>query len=310
MQRTHGFGAEDLRVFCEVARQESFTAAATTLSYTQSGVSRRIAALERAIGGALFERLPRGVRLTPAGRAFRQHAVELLTRLDLALADVDAIRTGGGGPLRIGAFPTANVSLVPGVLRHMRQDRPDVELTVTEGLSADLLDLVRTGGLDLAVATDYPTGLVDGADLHLVDLGEDPLLIALPRGHPSTAGSTGDETLDLADLAGETWIAAGPSGVDTMLTMACLSAGFTPQVDITVRSWVAKLGFVAAGLGVTVVPELAVDAGRGDIVLRSARPAMPARRVYAALPSAEPLTAATHVVDLLRAGLTTGPLSP
>ena len=130
---------DDLRVFVAVAEVGSFTAAAELTGYTQSGVSRRVAALERAAGAPLFRRLPRGVRLAPAGEALSAHATVLLEAMDAAVAAVAAVRRGTGGRLRVGSFATADAVLVPSVVADLRREAPDLATTVTEGLTRDLV---------------------------------------------------------------------------------------------------------------------------------------------------------------------------
>jgi DNA-binding transcriptional LysR family regulator len=301
MPSMHGFDLEDLAVFCEVVRRGSFTGAAAARHYTQSGVSRRVAALERASGGALFVRQARGVRLTPAGVALHRHAEAVLARLDAAADEVAALRRGAGGRVRLGCFATASAGLVPAAVRAQRDRSPHVEVTVREGLTPALVDGVRSGALDLAVVSDYPTGTLDASGLRLVPLGEDPLLVALSRDHP-LAGGPPREPLALAALAGERWVEAGRHGDDTMLVAACRRAGFTPRVEGGVASWAGKLGFVAAGLAVTLVPRLAAGEGavRPDVVLRPLRDDLPARRIHVALPVVpEPLSAALTLTELL-----------
>ncbi|MEV0385147.1 LysR family transcriptional regulator [Nonomuraea sp. NPDC050643] len=293
MPDTNAFDTGALRLFDEVARSGSFTAAAELLGYTQSAVSRRVAALERAAGGPLFERLARGVRLTPAGEALHRHAVAVLDRLDRAGEELAAIHGGRGGTLRVGAFATANVDLVPGTLKRFAERRPRVELRLVEGLSARLADRLRAGALDVAVISDYPAGL-PAEVARIVPLREDRLLVALPAGHRLAA----EPDVDLRDLAGETWIEAAPRGQPTLLVTACAAAGFTPRSGLRVAEWSGKFGFVAAGLGVTLVPELAARAVPGDLVLRPLRGMAPARRVYAALPET-PLPAARELVEML-----------
>ncbi|MEV4284603.1 LysR family transcriptional regulator [Nonomuraea bangladeshensis] len=294
MLDTNAFDAATLRLFDEVARSGSFTAAAELLGYTQSAVSRRVAALERAAGGPLFERLARGVRLTPAGAALHRHAVAVLDRLERAGEELAALHAGRGGTLRLGAFATANVDLVPGTLRRFAACRPDVELRLVEGLTTKLLERLRAGALDAAVISDYPAGLPAADAGRLVPLREDRLLVALPAGHRLAA----EAEVDLRDLAGETWIEAAPRGQPTLLLAACAAAGFAPRGGLRVAEWTGKFGFVAAGLGVTLVPELAARAVPAGLVLRPLRGQAPARRVYAALPE-DPLPAALEFVQLL-----------
>ena len=293
---------EDLRVFVAVVQAGSFTAAAEVTGYTQSGVSRRIAALERAAGAALFQRLPRGVRLAPAGDVLSGHATVLLQAMDAAVDAVAAVCRGAGGRLRVGSFATADAVLVPAVVAELRRTAPDLTTTVTEGLTGDLVAGLRAGALDVAVVSDYPDGPVDGTGLVLEHLCDDELLVALPADHRLA----GEPAVDLADLADESWIEAGRLAIDSAtVNLLAARAGFVPRTDITVPGWTAKQGFVAAGLGVTLVPRLAAAAMRPDIVLRPVRDVSARRRVHIARP-AGPLgevtpVATDHFIRLARA---------
>ncbi|MEV3983606.1 LysR family transcriptional regulator [Nonomuraea sp. NPDC049758] len=293
MHETNAFDLQALRLFDEVARSGSFTAAAELLGYTQSAVSRRIAALERAGGGPLFERLARGVRLTPAGTALHRHAVAVLDRLARAGEELAAIHAGRGGTLRVGAFATANVDLMPSTLKRFLAAHPGVELRMTEALTSRLMERLHAGALDVAVISDYPAGL-PAEDARLVRLCQDRLLVALPAGHPLAA----DPDVDLRDLAEENWIEAAPRGQPTPLVAACAAAGFTPRGGLRVAEWSGKFGFVAAGFGVTLVPELAARAVPPNLVLKPLRAATPVRTVYAALPEV-PLPSALQLVEML-----------
>ncbi|WP_169729370.1 LysR family transcriptional regulator [Thermoactinospora rubra] len=287
--------ANAFRLFDEIARTGSFTAAAELLGYTQSAVSRRMAALEREAGGPLFERLARGVRLTPAGAALHRHVTAVLERLDRAEEELAAIHAGLGGTLRVGAFATANIDLVPRALKEYAARRPDVEVRLTEALSGRLLEGLHSGALDVAVVSDYPSGQVGAvAPASLVELREDDLLVALPAGHPLAD----EDVLDLRQLAEERWIEAAPRGQPTQLVAACAAAGFTPLRGPRVAEWSGKFGFVAAGLGVTLVPRLAARAVPDGVVIRPLTGGGPRRKVYAALPG-NPLPAALELVEVL-----------
>jgi DNA-binding transcriptional LysR family regulator len=290
MTDLHTVAIEDLRVFCEVARRGSFTAAARVCGYTQSGVSRRIAALERASGGPLFQRRARGVHPTPAGEVLHVHAVALLDALAATVDAVGAVRDGTGGRLRIGSFATANAALVPTAVAELRRAAPGVVTTVTEALTWELAASLRAGLLDVAVVSDYPSGDVPREGVEVEHLCDDPMMVALPSGH-RLAGET---AVDLRDLADETWIEAGRLAADaTTLQAAAARAGFAPRTDMTVPGWTAKQGFVAAGLGVTLVPRLAAGSMRSDIVLRPVRDRLARRRVFVARPAGAPALAAT-----------------
>ncbi|GAA3289730.1 hypothetical protein GCM10020295_02290 [Streptomyces cinereospinus] len=177
------FEIDALRLLTAVAETGSFTKAAVRLNYTQSAVSRRIAALEQQAGGPLFERLPRGVRLNPAGHALHRHAVDVLDRLARAERELTALYTGHGGLLHVGAFATANISLVPTALRALQQDRPEVDVVAVEGWTATLMERLADGALDLAVVSDYPSGLPSAGRGH----DDRAVRGRTPRGSPARA---------------------------------------------------------------------------------------------------------------------------
>ncbi|MCX5586956.1 LysR family transcriptional regulator [Streptomyces erythrochromogenes] len=282
-------------VFLRVARLASFTAAARSLGYTQSAVSRQIQTLEDEWGAPLFDRLPRGVRLTEAGRVLLPHAEAVGERLRTARAELDALRTLGAGRLRIGSFSTADAALLPRALAAFRARHPAVAVTRTEGPSAKHLALLATGELDLAVVADTSGRPPrDCTPHHLLD---ERMYVALPSGH-RLAGRTG---LRLAELADEEWIAAGTRPEETLMHSA-LGGGFRPRTGFVAADWIAKQGFVAAGLGVTLVPELAASSVRPDLVLVPLHPDdTPRRGVYAATPRGiAPSPAAAALLTLLK----------
>lgn len=304
------FDIDALRLLDVVARTGSFTAAAAELNYTQSAVSRRILTLEHQVGGPLFERLPRGVRLTPAGEILHRHARTALDLLGHAEAELAALHRGQGGRLRIGSFPTANAALVPAALRDFTAERPGVEVVLTEGRSAELMDRLRDGALDIAVISDYPAGLPLADTAEVVPLLTDELLLALPRDHrlacagTTAENGTGRPAVDLRELKDERWIEgagwiAGTEGHDSMLAAAYARTGSAPKIAVRVEEWTGKLGFVAAGLGIALVPALAAPALRPDVVLRSLGESAPRRTVYAALPRDAALPAARALLDHL-----------
>lgn len=268
-----------LRVFLEVARQGSFTVAARTLGWTQSAVSRQISSLEGALGGApLFDRLPRGVRLTEAGRVLVPYAEAVAEALQGAGRELAALREVAGGRLRFGAFATADAALVPHALAAFRARHPEVGVSREEGFTPALLDRLTAGHLDLAVVSTTGGGIPSPAYAlhHLLD---ESLYVAVPSGHPLTAGPG---PVRLGQLADADWISGGPRPEGTLLD-AALRQGFRPRVAHVVGEWTAKQGYVAAGLGVTLVPALAAGSVRPDVTLL---PVLdeggPARAVYAA----------------------------
>jgi DNA-binding transcriptional LysR family regulator len=239
-------------------------------------VSRQIAALEESLAVPLFDRGSRGVRLTDEGRLLLDHAEAVLNRLDAARRDLAALRELAGGRLRIGAFATAAAVLVPRAMAAFLVAYPNVELSLTDALTPAHLARLRAGELDVAVVSVQSEQRVDLGGLELRHLLDDPLLVALPREHRLA----GRRALGLTELAGENWI-AGSTTVEDTLIGACLRSGFRPEVRYVVRQWTAKQGLVAAGLGITLVPGLAVGAVRPDIVVKPLR-AKATRAVYAA----------------------------
>ncbi len=193
-----------MRVLREVAERGSFTAAASALGYTQSAVSRQVAALEAALGVAVFQRQRTGVRLTAPGRAVLRHATAALDEIDAALR---AVR--GPAPatevVRLGAFTSAGAVLVPRTLAALRRTHPQIEVTTREGSTPALVRAVRAGSLDLVVvATTPPFRALDGESPELVVrlVSESELYIAVPATHPLALGdacrhpATGRPALD------------------------------------------------------------------------------------------------------------------
>src|SRR3954452_9774157 len=185
-----------MRVLREVAVRGSFSAAAESLSFTQSAISQQIAALEREAGCPLVTRNARGIRLTEAGEALVRHADAILARLDEAEAELEAIAGVRGGRLRLAAFESAAASLMPLAIAAFRAEHPGVELSLIMAEPEDSLPLLKTGELDLALGFDSRVrDEVDGIARH--QLISDPMSLAMPQGHP--AGRK--RNLRLSDLA-------------------------------------------------------------------------------------------------------------
>jgi DNA-binding transcriptional LysR family regulator len=284
--------AARLRVFREVVRRGSLSAAAEALSFTQPAVSRQIAALEREAGAQLLERTPRGIRLTEAGRILLGHAEAILDRMATARAQVASVASLTGGRLRIGSFATANATIVPRAIAAFAREHPEVELSLVEAITPDAIAHLRSGDVDLAVLTHGPE--LESAELELVDLVDDELLVALPAGHPLAH----KPKLRLRDLRDETWIESVSAG--RTLLNAALAQGFEPRVRFGAEGWLSKQGLVAAGVGVTLIPGLALATVRDDIVLRSLSPRPPRRRIVAALSSGYRAPAVAPFVALVR----------
>jgi DNA-binding transcriptional LysR family regulator len=271
-----------LKVLTEVAYRGSLSAAAAELSYTQSAVSQQIAALEAETGMVLVDRHPRGVSLTAAGQMLVGHAEGILGRLEAADAALAAIAGLRGGRLRVASFPTAGATLMPLAIATFRFSYPAVELTLTEGEPEEIAPRLRSGELDLALLFEFPGQTLSGSGDTRVELLADPLHLALPRAHRLARRAS----VRLGDLARDAWVQTSRSSPCARhVVRSCLSAGFEPRVAFESDDYQTVQGLVAAGVGVALIPELALSVVREDIAIRPISPAPPKRSVIAVAPA-------------------------
>lgn len=271
-----------LRVLREVAYRGSFSAAADALSYTQSAISQQIAALEAEAGMMLLERHARGVSLTAAGQTLVGHAEGILARLDAAEEALSALAGLRGGRLRMASFPTAGATLMPLAIANFRASYPDVELTLAEGEPEDIVPRLRAGELDLALLFEFEDESGLDEDMTRAELLEDPMYLALPREHPLVARGR----VRLEDLAEEAWVQTSrESPCARHVVRRCHAASFEPNVSFESDDYQTVQGLVAAGVGVALIPELALSVVREDIVIRALSPRPPVRQVIAAVPA-------------------------
>lgn len=285
-----------LRVFRSVVASGSVQAAAANLGYTPSAVSQHVTALQKEIGLALLERAGRGLRPTAAGLALAAEADGVLARIGEAETLVADLRTGRTGRLSIAYFASVGSVWLPPVVRRLSEEFPGVRLHLR--LSDN--------------APDHPD---DRADVHLVvarhdfvtgpgftthHLLDDPYVVALPEAHPLAAGAT----VELSALMHERWIdndfAAGWCRQN--LLDACAAAGFRPAFHVETHDYPAALAFVAAGIGITVLPTLGAMAPPAGIVLRPVVNPTPVRSIHAVARDAVAFTPpARTALELLRA---------
>jgi DNA-binding transcriptional LysR family regulator len=271
-----------LRVLKEVAYRGSFSAAADALSYTQSAISQQIATLEAETGMALLERHPRGVTLTAAGQTLVGHAEGILARLEAAESSLEAIAGLRGGRLRVASFPTAGAALMPLAIATFRNSYPDVELTLAEGEPEQIVPRLRAGELDLALLFEFDGETLELDGMTRTELLDDPMYLALPHAHALAH----KDRLRLWDLAEEAWVQTSHSSPCALhVVRSCHAAGFEPNVAFESDDYQTVQGLVAAGVGVALIPELALSVVREDIVIRSLSPAPPIRQVLAATPA-------------------------
>jgi DNA-binding transcriptional LysR family regulator len=271
-----------LRVLKEVAYRGSLSGAAEALSYSQSAVSQQISALEAETGMTLLERHPRGVTLTAAGQTLVGHAEGILARLEAAEAALSGIAGLRGGRLRMASFPTAGATLMPLAIATFRSAYPGVELTLAEGEPEEIVPRLRAGELDLALLFEFAgeTPLQEG--MTRVELLEDPMYLALARKHALAS----KDKLRLEDLREQSWVQTSRSSrCARHVVRCCHAAGFEPEVSFESDDYQTVQGLVAAGVGVALIPELALSVVREDIAIRALSPSSPVRRVIAAAPA-------------------------
>ncbi|MEB8338232.1 LysR family transcriptional regulator [Streptomyces endophyticus] len=257
-----------LRVFRAVAEQGTFTAAAASLGYTQSAVSRQIAAIERAAGAELLERRRGGVRLTTAGRVVMRRATVVLDEIDATARELSGL-PGEGGTVRLGWVPSAGTSLVPRALVALRRTDPGLQVVSREGGTPALARALRAGSIDLALLASAPPFRApddESPPLVLRTLTERALRLAVPAAHPLARG----DYVDVADLRGQRWIAGSVSGADGLMGV-WPGLDERPEIAHVARDWLAKLRLVAAGFGITTVSASLAPAAPPDVRILSVR---------------------------------------
>jgi DNA-binding transcriptional LysR family regulator len=277
----------------------SFSSAADSLSYSQSAVSQAIATLEGEVGVPLVERNRSGVRPTAAGAALAGHANAILARMQTAEAEVAAIIAGRGGRLRTASFPTAGATLMPKAIAAFRASHPGVDVTLAEGEPDEIAPRLREGEFDLVLLFEFE-GAAErlGAGMKRFELLNDPLQLALPGDHPLAER----KQLRLEDLSGESWVQASTtSPCAKHVVRSCHAAGFEPRVSFESDDYQTVQGLVASGVGVALIPKLALSTVRPGIRVRALHPRSPVRKVLAATPRAAAVTpAVATMLDVLR----------
>ena len=296
--------ASRLNALREVVGRGSFSAAADALSYSQSAVSQAIATLEGEVGTALVERDRGGVRPTAAGAALVRHAEGILAGMEAAETELEAIAGGRGGHLRIASFPTAGATLMPLAIAAFRASHPGVEVTLAEDEPERIAPRLRGGEFDLALLFEFPgVGEKLGTGMRRFELLEDPLHLALPREHRLAHR----KLLRIEDLSEESWVQTSVSSPCARhVVRSCHGAGFEPRISFESDDYQTVQGLVAAGVGVALIPQLALSAVRSDIRVRALHPGSPVRKVFAATRRGAPVTpAVATILDALREGART-----
>ncbi|AOR31439.1 LysR family transcriptional regulator [Streptomyces fodineus] len=293
-----------MEYFVTVVHEASFTRAADALHVTQPALSHQIKALEKSVGGALLERMARGVRLTPMGRAFLPHA-ELAVR-SAAQARRAARATAGaeGGELHVATLHSLAVGVLPDVFARWRTAHPRVLLRLHEYATAEALEeAVHRGTADLAFGPEPadPPGTV-------VPVGEEEVVLVVPF-DDRLAGRT---TVTLPELADRAWVRCALEPVvhgERFLDWACGKAGFTPRTAVWTEHTSTAVRMAAAGAGVCAVSADVVRGALGDdCVILTPDPAW--KRPLAVYARVPPTGVAEAFVDILRATWPTPPPTP
>jgi DNA-binding transcriptional LysR family regulator len=288
-----------LRYFIAVAEERHVTRAAERLGMHQPPLSQQIQALERELDVQLFRRLPRGVELTDAGVALLADARAILSHIDHAFATTKRTARGEQGQVAVGFTSSAPFHpFVPRVIRAYREAFPRVSLTLEEGGTTELIDDLRHERIDAAFIR---TAIANQEGLVVGTLLREAMVLAVPSGHV-LARHKG--ALPLRALAAETFIVYrrrnGPGLYDAILS-ACNAAGFSPHVGQEAPRIVSTLNLVAAGLGISLVPEslqrMRMD---GVVFLRLTGAAQPRAPLYLAARRGETSAAVRKFLELVR----------
>ncbi|MGQ4359305.1 LysR family transcriptional regulator [Streptomyces sp. SAS_272] len=320
--------ARHLRVLRAVAATGSFSAAGRELGCTQPAVSQQMKALEASVGTPLLVRSGREMRLTQAGEALVRHAAGILSGLTAAEEEVAAIAGLRAGRVRLVSFPSGSSTLVPTALAALRAAHPGTRVSLEEAEPPQSVRLLREGDCDIALAFRYGRATPGGAttgdahpggpgpvspggagsgdsgdeewnDLVVRPLLTDRLVALVPERH-RLARAGAPDAVAIGDLAAEPWIAGCPR-CRGQLVQVCESAGFTPRIDFATDDYPAVVGLVAAGLGVAVLPQLAIDSVRPrGVRALTLEPAVRREIVALTLPDLAHVPAVTATLEQLR----------
>lgn len=247
-----------IRIVRAIAEHGTISGAARSLGFSQPAISQHLRRAEGRLGVPLVVRAGRGVRLTEPGQVIARHAITITSALDAASGDLADLVGLASGLVRVAAFPTASSTVVPRFLQIMRDAHPGITVSYVEAEPPEAIGMLREGLVDLAVTFAYPGDRADphrdsDASLETVPLFTEPVVIALPADHALAAG----RAVELAGLADARWIAGCPLCRGHLLA-ACEAVGVTPRIDLETDNAIAVLNLVGAGLGVALLPQLAL----------------------------------------------------
>lgn len=268
-----------LNLLRAVVTSGSITAAARNLGYTPSAISQQMTLLEREAGIPLLERIGRGVQPTAAGRLLTGHADTIsrtLAAAETALADLRAGRTGR---LSIRYISSIGPTVVAPALSRLREEHPGVQIDLKLIDPEDPLPTADKDRADLTIMVG--SGHSNPPGIRLVHLLDDAYCAVLPSGHRLAS----QRVFDLVELAGEPWVGSEPPGPCLVpIADACAAAGFSPNYVATSEDYATAQAFVAAGLGVCLIPRMGLGNRHSGVAIRRVRRPEPVRTIYAAVP--------------------------
>ncbi len=287
-----------LRFLRSVAEHGSFSAAAEVLYVSQSAVSQQIATLEAEVGEPLILRLRSGPVLTDAGRLLVGHAESAMARLEQAERELASLSGLEAGELRMVSFASASATVVTRAISRFREEHPGIRLSLTEAEPEEALPALRCGRYDVGVLYDFELHPFEpDPDIAMRSVIDERMHLALPRDHRLA----GCEAVHLSELADESWLCGNCESSCRQLTLrSCEQAGFVPDIAYESNDYTVMEALVSAGMGVTLIPDLALMLPSPDIAIVDVLPDPPVRRVWAAtLDAGARSLAAAAMVDTL-----------
>ena len=241
-----------LRYVCAIADTGNFSRAAERCQIAQPSLSQQVLKLEGDLGAKLFDRLGRSVRLTEAGRVFITHARAILEQMEMARLSVADKIADLRGSTAVGVIPTVAPYLIPSYAAAFAKNYPDAKLRIVEETTSVLVESLRDLSIDVAILA-LP---LRHKDLELFPIRTEPLFAVMRKDHPRASA----ESLALKDLRGESFVMLRDGHCFRDLSIrTCTRARITPNIAFESGQFSSLLAMVAAGVGVSLVPEMAID---------------------------------------------------
>ena len=285
MAYLHDIDIQQLLTLKAISEEGSFGGAADVLRFSQSGVSQQAAALEKAVGHQLFNRPkgPKPASLTEAGRILLKHAERVIARLEQAGQELDDLAAGTRGRVMCGTFQSISVELLPTVVGQLLLNAPGVEVELIESTSnAQLIELLVTGKIDVS----FLVGPIDDPRLHIIELGQDPMVLLAPRHDEVLMGPDPDTpriAVPIHELHEQPFIAQQEDSDHVPVETTLLAAGVKPRYVFRTNDNGALQAMVRTGAGYAIMPKLTIDETDADIRVMALDPPMPKRTIVLAL---------------------------